>query len=80
MELYAPDTSRIINDFKKANKFISKYNKTTNVLIHCNSCGSKTTTIILGYLIGKKNLTLERALDKLRLKYGKYCPETNYLN
>ena len=56
----------ISKHFQASTQFISKALKHTNVLVHCMAGVSRSATLIIAYLVEKKQMTVRRALTQLR--------------
>lgn len=55
------DNVNILNYFQDAIEFISDKLKTTNVLVHCMAGISRSTTIVIAFLMANQKMTYEQA-------------------
>lgn len=72
---------RISKDFVKCFKFINdniKQNK--NVLVHCHAGISRSSTIIIMYLMVKYKITIEKAYEYVKSKRSIIRPNNGFYN
>jgi len=66
--------------FTKSNKFIDNcLKKNEKIYVHC-MCGiSRSTTIVVAYLMYKYNFTVEQSLEKIKLSRPKINPNKGFI-
>jgi protein-tyrosine phosphatase len=65
--------------FHRSNDFIDRQRKSTNVLVHCYAGISRSTTIVLAYLIYKYKWTLAEALRTVSSIRKIVCPNPGFM-
>ena len=74
------DDFDILKYFKITNKFISdNISKGNKILVCCLACISRSPTIILAYLIKKKQMSFNNAFDFLVKINDRICPNYGFL-
>ena len=69
------------NYFKECLAFIHKYrSQNKNVLVHCGAGISRSTTIVLAYLIQHLDLSLDDAFVLVQQKRSRVCPNSGFWN
>ena len=73
---YAEDVESydISKYFDAAFDYIEKARSKTNLLIHCYAGISRSTTVLIAYLMRKKNMTVRECLDMIRSKRWQIYP------
>lgn len=70
----------ITKHFDKTNNFISEaINNKGNVLVHCHAGISRSSTVIIAWLIKEKNMSLEEALKLCKSKRNKIQPNSGFI-
>lgn len=59
-------------------EFIEKAKHYSSILVHCNQGVSRSTSIVLGYLMLKKGMGLQEAYDMVKSKRKQAGPNTNF--
>ena len=62
--------------FEECNEFIKNSDR---VLVHCVSGVSRSPAIVLGYLIGERNMSLEEAFELVKKKRAGINPNCNFM-
>jgi len=70
----------LLSHFEKSNKFIKEGIHHGNVLVHCYHGVSRSTTLVLAYLMKSKKWSLARALDEVKAKRPIICPNEGFIN
>ena len=66
--------------FEESYKFIDEGIKNNgNVLIHCHAGISRSSTILIAYIMKSKKLKLDKVLEKLRTKREKVNPNSGFI-
>jgi len=75
------DVAMLNDHFDKAADFIAEgVSEGHAVLVHCQQGVSRSTSIVLAYLIKKQNLTLKEAYTKVRAARPEAKPKQNFLS
>ena len=70
----------IQSSFNESNKFIDEcLKKNEKVYVHCMCGVSRSITLVIAYLIYKHNLTVEEALDQIRINRQKSNPNKGFI-
>ncbi len=64
--------------FEPAFEFIEKYRKMTNVFIHCFAGISRSTTIVISYIMKKYNMSLRDSYTLVLNKRDIICPNPGF--
>ena len=66
--------------FEESYKFIDEgINNNGNVLIHCHAGISRSSTILIAYIMKSKKMKLDKVLDILRAKREKVNPNSGFI-
>lgn len=65
--------------FKVATEFLDKHLKTGNVFVHCFAGVSRSVTIVLMYLMQRKEMTLEKAFELVKGKREIVGPNNGFM-
>ena len=81
LDLIDDEYENIIDKFDKSNLFIQKaLDNDEKILVHCISGVSRSSTLVIAYLIDKFNKPPSEIIEMLRLKRPKINPNANFLN
>lgn len=69
------ESQKITNCFQDAYQFIEEQRKKTNVLVHCAAGISRSSAMLISYLMKKYNLTFDEALKIVKAK--RTCVQPN---
>ena len=73
------DKTNIKQHFEKSNEFIDEAMKNNgNVLVHCHAGMSRSSTILIAYLIKSQKMNFEKALELLKSKREKVNPNSGF--
>lgn len=80
LELLDESFFDIKSSFSKSNKFIDKcLENNEKVYVHCMCGVSRSSTIVIAYLMYKYNFTLLQSIDKLKLSRPKINPNSGFI-
>lgn len=77
IDLKDKSDEKISTYFKKATDFID--NADGNVLVHCKAGVSRSSTLVIAYMMKKFNMTLDEAIVNAQSKREKICPNIGFI-
>jgi hypothetical protein len=72
------EDQKITQHFGSAFEFIEKHRARTNVLVHCAAGISRSSAMLISYLMRKYQLTFEKAWDLVKSKRSCSYPNMNF--
>lgn len=72
------ESQKISNCFQDAFKFIEEQRKKTNVLVHCAAGISRSSAMLISYLMRKYNMTYEEAFKTVKAKRSCIQPNSGF--
>lgn len=80
LEVKDDDLENIIQHFPKCHEFIEEcISNLGKILVHCEMGISRSSTIVISYLMKKKQMTFKRAFKKVKAKRPKIKPNTAFV-
>ncbi len=80
LDILDSDKADIKQHFLKSNEFIDEAIKSKgNVLVHCHAGMSRSSTIIIAYLIKSQKMNFDKALELLKTKREKVNPNAGFV-
>lgn len=80
IDLLDDEKENIRKYFDDTNKFIKDgIDKNGSVLIHCFAGVSRSSSILIAYLMKHKNMKVDKALETLKSKREKACPNPGFM-
>eukprot|EP00933_Yihiella_yeosuensis_P061552 TRINITY_DN64389_c0_g1_i1.p1 TRINITY_DN64389_c0_g1~~TRINITY_DN64389_c0_g1_i1.p1 ORF type:complete len:330 (-),score=59.26 TRINITY_DN64389_c0_g1_i1:143-1132(-) len=74
-------SSRLDRHFVASTAFITEGLKVgRGVLVHCHAGQSRSATLVAAYLMRVEGLTASKALDEVKLRRSRICPNTGFLS
>jgi len=69
----------LISKFESCHKFISSALSTgTGVYVHCSAGVSRSTTVVISYLMAQQHMTFENAFQFVKEKHPPTCPNAGF--
>ncbi|CAD8194527.1 unnamed protein product [Paramecium pentaurelia] len=65
--------------FEQAHNYLESSRQYTNVLVHCHAGKSRSTAIVVSYLMKKRNLNLEQALIQVKYQRPIVSPNPGFI-
>lgn len=80
LELFLDDSleQNLTTCSKLANNFINNNKEKNKILVHCYSGISRSSSIIIGYLIKELKMNYDEAFNFMKNKSSKICPNSNF--
>lgn len=72
------ESQKITYCFEDAFKFIEEQRKKTNVLVHCAAGISRSSAILISYMMKKYNISYEEAFKKVKSKRSCIQPNSGF--
>ncbi|KAL4460949.1 hypothetical protein ABPG74_016421 [Tetrahymena malaccensis] len=79
LEIYDHPNFQILPFFEPAIQFINQQMNKNNLLIHCFAGASRSSTIVIAYLMKEHKMTLQEAFDLTKSKRQKTNPNKGFL-
>ena len=80
LELFDTEKEDIKKHFEEANKFIDEAIKNNeNVLVHCHAGISRSSTILMAYIMKSQKMSLDKTLELLKSKRDKVNPNAGFI-
>eukprot|EP00884_Botryococcus_braunii_P009218 jgi/Botrbrau1/18298/Bobra.0179s0028.2 len=79
VEVYDDEDDDISQFFAQSNKFIDKALRKGGVLVHCYAGQSRSPTLVIAYLIARRNVPYEEALHMVKLARPATNPNRGFL-
>ena len=79
LKIYDTPDFHILPCFKTAFKFLDEGRKEGCVLVHCNAGISRASTINIGYLLDRENMSMKDALDHVRKQRPQCSPNAGFM-
>jgi len=72
-------TERLIPHFIECSEFIDEGFNEGAVLVHCRQGVSRSSSIVIAYLIISKNMTLQKSFELVKSKRSIICPNSGFI-
>ena len=80
LDILDSDKADIKQHFAKSNEFIDEAIKNNgNVLIHCHAGISRSSTILIAYIMKSQKMSLDKVLELLKSKRDKVNPNAGFI-